>query len=87
MKVVTRRRRNFDRSKNQSKMSLRKAYEKRPECRCESKSCQEERWIQVVEAEEPQRMILDFQVADVSKALLAVKKIVEKGEQGSFWTW
>eukprot|EP00973_Karenia_brevis_P065448 9092931-Karenia_brevis.AAC.1 len=61
MKVVTRRKKNFDKSKNQSKVSVKEAYEGKPECKCESEACHEERWIQLVEGEEPQRMILDFQ--------------------------
>eukprot|EP00973_Karenia_brevis_P081457 11291426-Karenia_brevis.AAC.1 len=61
MKVVTRRKKNFDKSKNQSRVSMRRAYEGRPDCKCENEVCGEERWIQGVEGEEPQRMILDFQ--------------------------
>eukprot|EP00973_Karenia_brevis_P080135 11116695-Karenia_brevis.AAC.1 len=37
--------------------------------------------MQPVEKEDPQKMILDFQVAEESKPLLAVKRIVENGNR------
>eukprot|EP00973_Karenia_brevis_P071864 9986820-Karenia_brevis.AAC.1 len=65
MRVVSRRRKEFDRSEKQSKVSVKRAYEERPECKCRNEVCHEERWIQLVEGDEgPQRMILDSQVAE-----------------------
>eukprot|EP00973_Karenia_brevis_P014519 1980940-Karenia_brevis.AAC.1 len=61
MTVVSRRRSKFNKSKTQSKINMKRAFEGRPACTCESKVCGEERWIQLVEGDEPQRMILDFQ--------------------------
>eukprot|EP00973_Karenia_brevis_P095375 12427025-Karenia_brevis.AAC.1 len=52
---------------------------------CEPKS-QKERFIGGVESKPVgQRTRLDFQVADVAKPLLAVKRIVEKGEPCCVW--
>eukprot|EP00973_Karenia_brevis_P070552 9807726-Karenia_brevis.AAC.1 len=73
-------------------MMRRRAYEEKHGCECGNGVCHEERWIQLVEGDEgPQRMLLDCQVADVSKPLLAVKRIVENrnivvfgpGEEGN----
>eukprot|EP00973_Karenia_brevis_P084058 11663242-Karenia_brevis.AAC.1 len=61
MKVVSRRQSRFERNKSQSKVSLKSKFESRPACQCSNESCGEVRWIQPVEAEEPQRMVLDFQ--------------------------
>eukprot|EP00973_Karenia_brevis_P081308 11271562-Karenia_brevis.AAC.1 len=59
----------------------RKSYRCVSGCECEEKVVeQEEKWIQIVGVdEEAKRMKLNFQVAAVSKPLLAVKRIVEKG--------
>ena len=42
------------------------------------------RWIQGVEKEAPARMKLGFQVAEVKKPLIAVRRIVEKGNVVQF---
>eukprot|EP00973_Karenia_brevis_P037717 5204074-Karenia_brevis.AAC.1 len=77
MRVVSRRRKKFEK---QSRVIVKRAYEEMPESKCRNEACHEERSIQLVEGDEaPQRMILDFQVAEVSKPLLAVKRIAENG--------
>eukprot|EP00973_Karenia_brevis_P076968 10688019-Karenia_brevis.AAC.1 len=87
MRVVSKRMTKLERSR-QSEVRVKKAYEGKPKCGCGDGICQDERWIQLVEGDEgPQRMILDSQVADVSKPLLAVKRIVEKGKHSSVWSW
>eukprot|EP00973_Karenia_brevis_P060500 8414490-Karenia_brevis.AAC.1 len=72
MKLVTRRKSRLEKNKQIEKVKFK-------ECKCEDIECSRERWIQPVERENDQRMILDCQVAEVSKPLLAVKRIVEKG--------
>eukprot|EP00973_Karenia_brevis_P040953 5666684-Karenia_brevis.AAC.1 len=59
-------------------------FESRETCNCDDKPCSQDKWIQPVEREDPRRMILDFQVAEVSKPLLAVKRIVERGNRVIF---
>eukprot|EP00973_Karenia_brevis_P064034 8898778-Karenia_brevis.AAC.1 len=78
MKVVSRRKSRFERNKNQSKVTLKANFESRSPCHCSNEGCDKVRWIQPVEKDDPQRMVLDFQAAEVSKPLLAVKRIVEK---------
>eukprot|EP00973_Karenia_brevis_P017417 2388961-Karenia_brevis.AAC.1 len=56
-------------------------YTNREGCACNDKYCKRDKWIQPVDT---QNMILDFQVAEVSKPLLAVKWIVEKGSRVIF---
>eukprot|EP00973_Karenia_brevis_P033582 4629241-Karenia_brevis.AAC.1 len=64
MRVVSKRKKKFERSR-QSEVRVKKAYEGKQECGCGDGVCQDERWIQLVEGDEaPQRMILDFQIAD-----------------------
>eukprot|EP00973_Karenia_brevis_P082735 11468103-Karenia_brevis.AAC.1 len=54
-------------------------------CGCVDEECCEDRWICGAEdGKQGERMSLDFQVAAVSKPLLAVKRIVEKGNHVSF---
>eukprot|EP00973_Karenia_brevis_P033075 4564506-Karenia_brevis.AAC.1 len=85
MKVVSKRRRRFEKDNKESRIGLRSMDEKRHECGGCGAGCQNEKWIQLVGVDEgPQRMILDFQVADVSKPLLAVKRVVEKSNMVVF---
>eukprot|EP00973_Karenia_brevis_P053444 7428203-Karenia_brevis.AAC.1 len=84
MKVVSRRKRRFERQRENSQVNIRSNFASKSTCHCEDKHCKQVKCIQPVEKEDPQKMILDFQVAEVSKALLAVKRIVEKGSRVIF---
>eukprot|EP00973_Karenia_brevis_P010600 1435729-Karenia_brevis.AAC.1 len=75
MKLVTRRQSRLERSKQIKKVSMKTNSESKETCKCDDKHCSQDKWIQPVEKEDPQRMILDFQGAEVSKPLLAVKRI------------
>eukprot|EP00973_Karenia_brevis_P002546 347874-Karenia_brevis.AAC.1 len=62
MKVVSKRRRRFEKGKKETSVGLRSMYEKRHECGGYGAGCQNEKWIQLVGVDDvPQRMILDFQ--------------------------
>eukprot|EP00973_Karenia_brevis_P078952 10957192-Karenia_brevis.AAC.1 len=50
-------------------------------CECDEEDCSQVKWVQAVDKENPRRVNMEFQVADVSKPLLAVKKIIEKGNR------
>eukprot|EP00973_Karenia_brevis_P075329 10464517-Karenia_brevis.AAC.1 len=64
MQVVSRRRSRFERNKHDSRISNKINFVSQPTCQCEDKQCSRVKWIQPVEKEDPQRMILDFQVAE-----------------------
>ena len=52
---------------------------KRGEWKAMEEEDEEDRWIQLVETDKRRKMNLGFQVADVKRPLLAVKRITEKG--------
>eukprot|EP00973_Karenia_brevis_P077333 10743908-Karenia_brevis.AAC.1 len=64
MKVVSRRKSRFERNKENSKVILKTNFESRIPCQRNDKECGQVKWIQPVEKEDPQKMILDFQVAE-----------------------
>eukprot|EP00973_Karenia_brevis_P088595 12284907-Karenia_brevis.AAC.1 len=73
MKLVTRRRTRFERNSQTKKVKF-------MGCKCDDQDCDRDMWIQNVDKDD-QTMILDFLVAQVSKPLLAVKRIVERGNR------
>eukprot|EP00973_Karenia_brevis_P054795 7617404-Karenia_brevis.AAC.1 len=64
MKVVTRRKSRFERNKQVKGVNLMANYTSREGCECNDKYCKRDKWIQPVEKEDAQKMILDFQVAE-----------------------
>eukprot|EP00973_Karenia_brevis_P043510 6029568-Karenia_brevis.AAC.1 len=80
MKVVTRRKKKFERKGIESRVVLSSSYGCGGDCDCgKGGGQQDEKWVQLAGAdEEAKKMRLSFQVAAVSKPLLAVKRIVER---------
>eukprot|EP00973_Karenia_brevis_P046359 6428477-Karenia_brevis.AAC.1 len=60
MKLVTRRKKRFERSKQIKGVSLKTNYMNREDCKCDDQHCKRDKWIQPVEEEDAQKMILDI---------------------------